>query len=204
MPDWYLDTAIAGLIATTHGPMNMSQLYGDNAILWDGQQLEFVGSGVNRTGSIWLWPSFAFSGVDYSASYWGLTALDWDRLYRNDEGEDPSLTGDFYRSSEYPVMLVTENLGNYWYGAAYAYLRGQSDLQLPGSSFDTDLAYAPIFRHNGKTRSQTAFVDGSVRGLTWNPKESHPALPGGPYAVGDMDRTMLRPKFPSPLPKAMP
>jgi len=204
MPDWYLDTALADLLATSHSPMNMSQMYGDNALLWDGQQLEFVGSGIHRTGGIFLWPSFGFSGVDYSATYWGLSGRDWDRLYRNDEGEDPSLTGDFYRSSEYPVLLPTENLGNYWYGAGFAYLRGQQDLQLPGNSFDSDLAYAPIFRHNGQTRSETAFVDGSVRGLTWNPKEVHPALPGGPYSVGDMDRTMLRPKWPSPLPKPMP
>ena len=206
MPDWYFDTAYVGILATTHGPSNMSQLYGDNAIVWDGQQLAWASSpNVSRYGnSIWLFPSFAFNGVDYSANYWALPVEDWDRVYRNDEGEDPALTGDFYRSSEYPVMLPTENLGSYWYGATYAYLRGQSDLMLPGGSFDTDLAGAPIFRHNGETRSQTGFIDGSVRGLTWNPKEAHPALPGGPYSVGDMERTMLRPKWPSPLPKAMP
>jgi prepilin-type N-terminal cleavage/methylation domain-containing protein len=208
MPDWYFDSqaSLGNLIATTHGPMNMSQMYADNALLWDGQQLRWAASpNVSRYGnSIWLFPSFGFNGADFSWNYWALSVQDWDRLYRNDEGEDPSLTGDFFRSSEYPVMLVTENLGNYWYGATFAYLRGQEDLVMPGNQFDTDLAYAPIFRHNGKTRSETGFVDGSVRGLTWNPKEVHPAIPGGPYSVGDMDRTMLRPKWPNPLPKPLP
>jgi prepilin-type N-terminal cleavage/methylation domain-containing protein/prepilin-type processing-associated H-X9-DG protein len=207
MPDWWFDTNIGMLVVTTHGPMNMSQMYGDNAMLWDGQQLRWASSPqVSRYGtSIWLFPSFAFQGIDFSGtSYWPIPVRDWDRMYRNDEGEDPSLTGDFWRSSEYPVMLNTQNLGRYWYGATYEYLRGQEDLVMPGNVFDTDLAYAPIFRHNGQTRCQTGFVDGSVRGLTWNPKDVHPALPGGPYSVGDFDRTMLRPKWPSPLPKPRP
>ncbi len=204
MPDWYFDTAVVGINAAAHPPMKMSQMYGDNAMLWDGQQLRWAASPqVGRNGtSLWLFPSFAYSGADYSWTYWGLAGRDWDRIFRNDEGEDPALEGDYYRSTEYPVMLVTENLGNYWYGATFAYLRGQEDLNMPGNQFDTDLAAAPIFRHNAKSRSQTAFVDGSVRGLTWNEREAHPALPGGPYSVGEMERTMLRPKWPNPLPRA--
>jgi prepilin-type N-terminal cleavage/methylation domain-containing protein/prepilin-type processing-associated H-X9-DG protein len=206
MPDWFFTGWAAGLYPPSNPSKNMAQLYGDNAMLWDGQQQRFAnGTAQKRSnGSIFLFPSVAFTGVDFSAlCYWAPLDRDWDRIYRSDEGEDPiAITpGDAWRSAEFSAMIVLPNLGEYWYAGALEYLRGQEDISIPGGTFETDLCLTPIMRNNGKTRCNTAFVDGSVRGLTYNPKEKHPAVPGGPYAVGELSRQHLRTKWPTHLPK---
>jgi prepilin-type N-terminal cleavage/methylation domain-containing protein/prepilin-type processing-associated H-X9-DG protein len=207
MPDWFATAGVAGLRARSNGSKNMAQLYGDNALLWDGQQEKFAAfpNQMNRSGtSMFVFPSLAFTGVDFSAiSYWALIEQDWDRMFRSDEGEDPiAITpGDAWRSAEFSAMINLPNLGEYWYPGALEFLRGQEDIIIPGGTFETDLHLAPIMRNNGKTRCNTAFVDGSVRGLTYNPKEKHPAVPGGPYAVGELSRQHLRTKWPTSLPQ---
>lgn len=209
MPCWWTDNYIgtffgqgADLYAPSHPPMNMSQMYADNFMLWDGQLQRFASSGTSRINGVFLAPSFAFNGIDFSQmQLWSLGFEDWDLMYRNDEGEDPSMTGDPWRSAEFPALIPLPNLGMYWYGAAFAYFRGQEDLLVQGGFWESDLQLTQIMRHNGRSRCNTAFVDGSVRGMTYNPREIHPALPGGPYAVGELRRQHLRPKWPNPLPK---
>jgi hypothetical protein len=183
--------------------------------LFDGQQLRFP-SGTNpdpplRRTTIYLGPSFAFNGIDFSAmNVWSVPFEDWNLLYRDDEGEDPILTDDPFYSAEFPAMIVGrtntagQSLGEYWYGAAWTHLRGQEDLILPSGSFDTDLAYTQIMRHNGQSRCNTALVDSSVRGMSFNPRDTHPAFPGGPYFQGDLRRQALRPKWPARLPYPVP
>ena len=206
LPDWYFTGAYAGLRPKTNGSKNMAQLYGDNALMWDGQIQRFAAypQVKKSNGSMFFFPSFAFTGVDFSAiAYWALLDRDWDRMYRSDEGEDPTAItpGDAWRSAEFSAMINLPNLGEYWYPGVYEYLRGQEDLNIPGGTFETDCNLAPIMRNNGKTRCNTAFVDGSVRGLTYNPREKHPAVPGGPYAVGELTRQHLRTKWPTSLPQ---
>ena len=220
MPDWwsanYIGTFFGlgnDLYAPSHPPMNTAQLYADNFLLWDGQLQRFATSTVTRINGVGLAPSQAFNGIDFSQiTIWAYGFEDWDLKYRNDEGEDATLTGDPWRSAEFPAMIVAAttpgtglSLGEYWYGPGWAYLRGQEDLLIQpgptGTVWETDLQLTQIMRHNGKARCNTAFVDGSVRGMSYNPKENHPALPGGPYVVGELRRQHLRPKWPNPLPR---
>jgi prepilin-type N-terminal cleavage/methylation domain-containing protein/prepilin-type processing-associated H-X9-DG protein len=229
-PDWwFLNNAVAffGLpgaaapLAPSCKPLNMANLYADNFLLWDGQLEYFVqfssAAGlpytpypVDRRFFVYNAPSVAFNGIDFSQiQLWSTPYQDWDLMYRNDEGEDPTLTGDPWRSSEFPAMIVRPltdtglSLGQYWYpGQGLDHFRGQEDLIMqPPLFWETDLQLTQIMRHNGKTRCNTALVDGSVRGMGYNPRQSHPALPGGPYAVGDLRRTHLRTKWPNPLPR---
>ena len=219
MPDWWFENNCAAFFglgtavyAPSHKPMNMAQLYADNFMLWDGQLQFFFSVGTTRINGIFNAPSFAFNGIDFSQlQLWSLPFGDWDLMYRNDEGEDPSLEGDPWRSAEFPAMVVRKytdtglTLGQYWYGAAAPNLVGQDDLLMQpspgfGLVWETDLQLTQIMRHNGRAKCNTAFVDSSVRGMGYNERESHPALPGGPYAVGELRRQHLRPKWPNPLP----
>lgn len=215
--DWlWGGSGAQNLFAPSLKPYNMANVYADNFILFDGQQLRF-GSAANlddpplRRTTIFLGPSFAFNGIDFSAmNVWSLPFQDWDLLYRNDEGEDPALTGDPIYSSEFPAIIPYKTqagveFGMAWYGATYAYLKAQEDLIIPnGWPFDTDLAYTQIMRHNGKSRCNTALVDSSVRGMILNARQIHPAFPTGPYVTGELTRQALRPKWPAKLPQPMP
>jgi prepilin-type processing-associated H-X9-DG protein len=226
MPDWWFLNNSAywfglpnAVYAPSAKPLNMSTLYADNFLLWDGQLEFFIqyttflgqpNHPVDRRGFLYNAPSFAFNGIDFSQiQLWSTPFEDFDLMYRNDEGEDPTLTGDPWRSAEFPAMVlrrVTDtglSLGQFWYpGQGFDHFRGQEDLIMqPPLFWETDLQLTQIMRHNGRSRCNTALVDGSVRGMTYNERQAHPAVPGGPYAIGDLRRTQIRTKWPSPLPR---
>ena len=62
---------------------------------------------MDRRGFLYNAPSFAFNGIDFSQiQLWSTPFEDFDLMYRNDDGEDPTLTGDPWRSAEFPAMIV--------------------------------------------------------------------------------------------------
>ncbi len=203
MPNMRWDQLVAQLVRGTHGPMNLSSTYAENAIIWDAVQTKFVPETVTRVTGMWSYPGPAFTGIDAgNVSYYPFLFAspsgelpDWDLVYRNDEYEPPDNIGDFDRSVEYPVYINPPSWafdlnGTTWYA--------NEDLVVTGGSFYIEYAGSPIFRHNAKERCNTAFVDGSVRAQKWNPRDIHP---GGTFVTSEFTRQMLRPKYPAQLAK---
>src|SRR5690606_1578972 len=117
---------------------------------------------------------------------------DFDMLYRDEGIESAANIGLPERSVEWPAFI--NGPGFELTDPAFYH---NEDLIVDVGYMYYHVAGAPIFRHNAKERCNTAFVDGSVRALKWNPKDEHEA---GFWVTSEMTRQMLRPKWPNPLP----
>ena len=168
-----------------HQPGKLSQLYGsETALFWDTSLLIQM----NMVTTPTYVPNPGLNGIDFAD--WLARFSRPYTFYRNEDNNEPlTLSTNPRFSVTAPVMIIGPD--------QYADLAFNSDFSLDGGSFFLQ-HLQPRFRHNNNAVSNTAFADGSARGMRVYPNNDHPL--GGGFVTSDFQRTNIRIKFPSRLP----
>lgn len=201
MPDIYREQAFSGITSDSQrhdmgsevtNPAGLSQMYPDNAIFWDTHAFAPMVK-VNDSGivTLWLWPSHSFMGMDWQNFMYPDTPY---LRYRTDDGSYEPDPDDPWEGLGYPVMQLADAVEE-----VYPSMHANTDYLAWPNPFYYICRGATIFRHNGNTVSNTAFADGSARGLKRHPNNIHPYGWSG-LISSDLTRSHLRIKYPSRLP----
>lgn len=147
---------------TAVAPAKLSQLYSDNAVLWEAPALSYHTEVLSLTN---LWGGFTMSGVDDERLAWPANA--WKR-YREGSlstAKGPGAAVNVLDDESKPIFIPGPNVSVRGKGSA-----SFANADSPFSDFVYPYQYGtPRFRHNGNRVCNVAFADGSVRGLTIRP-----------------------------------
>ena len=122
-------------------------------------------------------------------------SMDHDRFYRGAEGDSPNNIGNPDRDVGLPAYIPTET----WFGN-HPYAKPGEDTWGDDAFQYLDQEGGFNFRHNSRQVLNGAFSDGSVRTMRSYMKIPHPG--DATFATSDVERAMLRPKYPNPLARA--
>ena len=202
MPDQFIEQNRSGITGGSPEanditqPARLSQLYPDNALFWDTTCFGSVKkTNPDGTYSIRTFPSSAVIGMDNANFIF--PAIPYLR-YRNDDGSGEPDVNDPLEALDFPVAQLADRIAEALPGVV---ANGDVLYTTPGSNIYYIQVGNSVFRHNRSLISNTAFADGSVRGLRRYPNQPHPADPLY-LCNSDMTRRNLRIKYPSLLPLA--
>jgi prepilin-type N-terminal cleavage/methylation domain-containing protein/prepilin-type processing-associated H-X9-DG protein len=140
-------------------PAKLSQLYPDNAVLWEAPALSYRDGTLSISN---LWGGFTMSGVDDGRMAW--PANGWKR-YREAPQPLPGARVSVLDDPSKPIFIPGRNV------TVLGVSSGRfANSDAPFSDFTYPYQYGtPRFRHNGNRGCNVAFADGSVRTLQLSP-----------------------------------
>ena len=178
----------------SRGRVKTTNLYGaETAMMWDMTLNGGFGNPPpDRSNQFYYYPGPAFSAVDVYC--WLLDSMDHDLFYRGADGDSPNNIGNLDREVAQPAYVPTEE----WFDN-HPYAKPGEDTWGDDAFQFLDQEGGFNFRHNGRQVLNAAFADGSVRAMRVYTRIPHPG--DDRFCTSDFQRTMLRIKYPNPLPR---
>ncbi|MEM7807620.1 MAG: hypothetical protein AAF561_05875 [Planctomycetota bacterium] len=181
-------------------PAKAGQLFPDNALFWDTPSF----TNLPEWATTSFIPSYGLSFIDndggildYYPSY-GVSPVGQLSRYRDSVGVTPANGNDYFNLADgFSVFFLKPGNGIVTNPSGFD-LANSEHVAIDPSNTSYRYYIYPTgnlrFRHQGESTCNTAFADGSVQGLKWNPNASHEA--GDAWAQTEFKRAFYRIKFP--------